>query len=53
MEKILILRGQNALGKQKFKFLLQCEYKYCLEAENFLRLHYWVNVLFYKYRSKC
>ncbi len=23
MEKILILRGKNALGKQKFQFLLQ------------------------------
>ncbi len=41
MEKVLILRGQNALGKQKIQFLMQsssiCEYKYSLEAEKFLR----------------
>ncbi len=41
MEKILILGGQNALGKQKFQFLLQSSsnvnIKYFLEAEKFLR----------------
>jgi hypothetical protein len=35
MEKILILRGQNALGKQKIQFLLQSSSNTVWKLKNF------------------